>query len=1747
MGSDQTTRGIQEIFEHRADRAPEAEALAHGSSRLTYAALNANANRLAHFLCAHGVGPERRVAICMERGVGMVEAIVATFKAGGAYVPIDPTYPAQRLRDMFDDARPVAVLTDIAGAEALQAALTADGEAPLLLNTARDAAQWAALSADNPDIANGLDDCAYVIYTSGSTGRPKGVEVTHRAVLNLWRGLDATLNLRSMLSSSMPLQSMPLESIPLESMPSQNELSGFAPQLRTALNASLSFDVSVQGWSRLLSGDCVVVVPQAAKLDPVAMLDLLEREHVDLLDCTPSQLIGMVDAGLLARPALATLTVVVAGEAIPPPLWRRMEACATPRFFNAYGPTEATVYATAIAINGAGEPARIGMPLPNVRIEILDSSMLDSSTLDSGMPNSGAGTPSMRVAPGDIGELYIGGAGLARGYLHRPELTAERFIDDPHQLGARLYRTGDLGRWLADGSIEYLGRNDHQVKVRGFRIELGEIEAGIAAISGVRETVALAREDAAGQKQLVAYYRSDDAALAPAAIRAALAAHLPDYMLPAAYVRVETWPQTVNGKLDRAALPPPQANAYIAEAYAPPQTATEHALAAMWSELLDRRDIGANDRFLNLGGDSLRLIQLASRIRRRLERDIPIHSLFKPQTLAQMAMAIDTAPPMTSNDDEADAQQGAFDRWSSPQEGLPARVPLSYQQYGLWLLEQLSSTSIAYNAQNLIRIRGAFDPHCLRRAIERLVQRHEILRTTFHEDAADEPYQTVHSAAPDVFNYRELDAPPDAAELAAIVDTHVHHRFDLAQLPLIRFSLYKLAPQDYLLIQVEQHYVHDGWSMNLILRELFALYDADRRGVEASLPAAVAQYSDYAQWQRSEGAQTRLLKQARYWKNKLHGVSTELPMRTDFPRPSVPSFVGDQVRVVLPTALSRRLREFCREQGLTLFAAMQAVYRMTISHYAGTDDFLIGSAVASRTSQKTEGLVGMFVNMIPARCDLSGDPSYRELVDRVIADLAEDYENQEAPFEWVVRETHPDREYARNPLFQTAFSTHNSTGPQLRWPEFEMRIQEVYGNKTSKFDFDLVMIPRSTDDPDGITMFWEYSVDLYRRETIERLNDSYLRVLAQCIETPERRLSQFDFLAPEERALSIEGGYRAIDVPFALIHLPFETHAAASPDTAAVEAEGATIRYGELNARANRFARYLRTLGVGPDRPVALCMDRTTGAIEAVLAVLKAGGAYLPLDPIQPEARLGFMLGDAQARIVLTDRANRELTHRVVAAMPRITDSEPVRIVEVDADIELWAELSAENLDPAQIGLTPAHLAYIIYTSGSTGAPKGVQVEHRQIAAIAAGWATQYGLKPDLRHLQMASLAFDVFTADLLRALGHGGTLVLCPTETLADPARLAAKLREARIDIADFVPVVLDALVAHLDGQGGDLAGMRTIVCGSDRWSVDAAYRARRVIGDSARLLHAYGLTETAVDSTCYEIAPLPAGVAQPSTLPIGHAVANARVLVLDRDRRPVPVGVVGELYIGGAGVARGYLARPDLDAQRFLDSPFHLGERLYRTGDLGRRLVDGDIEYLGRNDSQVKIRGHRVELGEIEAQLRALFGVKDAVIVVRDEAGSDAALVAYLLLDDAYPAASVESLHDALRKKVPAHMLPSAFVPLLAWPQTANGKLDRAALPLPTPAAFVAAEGYIAPRNPLEDSVAEIWRELLGVERVGVRDDFFRLGGNSLLAMRSIAAIRDVFAVDLSLRRLFDAPTVEGLVEAILDDSMERIEEYV
>ena len=1331
---------------------------------------------------------------------------------------------------------------------------------------------------------------------------------------------------------------------------------------------------------------------------------------------------------------------------------------------------------------------------------------------------------------------------MTRGYLDRPELTAERFLHDPFSAvaDARMYRTGDLARQSPDGVLEYIGRNDFQVKVRGYRIELGEIESVLAAVPGVAEAVVLAPADEAGGKRLVAWYRASEKGVDPASLRDALSRRLPEYMVPAAYVAVNTWPQTVNGKLDRTALPAPDASAFPAEAYRAPEGDTETTLAALWAELLRQPGIGRDDRFLLRGGDSLLLIQLASRIRVAFRVALPIHALFRSMTLADMARLVDETAGQA-----ADTTQGVddtFDHWVRPAEGLTERAPLSFQQYGLWLLEQLSSTSIAYNAQNVIRIRGKIDPQVFGRAVDALVERHEVLRTTFQAGEDGEPCQTVHSRASGTYRYRDLQGQVDEAGLSALIEAYVHHLFDLAVLPLIRFELMRLSPDEYLLIQIEQHYVHDGWSMNMILRELLVIYDALTRDEAPPLPAMPVQFREFVLWQNSEPAKARLRAQALYWKRKLEGAPLQFAMPTDFPRPPVQSFLGRQVRIELPIAFARQLRAFCKREGVTLFATMQAVYRMMIARHIGSDDFVIGSAVANRASRNSECLVGMFVNMIPARCDVSGDPTWRELIQRVMVDLAEDYENQEVPFEWVVREVQPERDFSRNPLFQTAFSTHNSPGARLEWPDFSLRVHEAYSNGTSKFDFDVVVIPRSTTHPeDGITMFWEYSVDLYRHESIERLHAWYEAALAMCIEAPGQRLSEVEPL-PAMRARGEAGGLRPLDAPVSVpVQARFEAFAARTPDAEAVRLGDVGVSYGALNARANRLAHWLRAQGVAPEQRVAIVQDKSIALVESVLATLKSGGAYLPLDVATPPERLARVLRDAAPTLVLADAA----AHASVAQAVAQLGAAAPRVLRVDADAAAWADMPAHDPDAATAGIVPASLAYVIYTSGSTGEPKGVMVEHRQIAAICAAWEETYALRPGLRHLQMASPAFDVFTADLLRALAYGGTLVLCPMETVLDAQALYRTLRDARIDVADFVPAVLDALSQHVEAVGGDLRFMATVVCGSDVWSPESARRARAVCGPSVRLINAYGLTETAVDATCHVLDADDGDMydqgrhdegRRRARVPIGRPLPGVRALLLDARLRPVPEGAIGELYIGGAGVARGYLNRDDLTATRFIDNPFAPGERLYRTGDLARLREDGAIEHLGRNDAQLKIRGHRIEPGEIEARLATLPGVREALVVAQGD-GPSRRLVAYCLRAED-TSLSAESLRAALRTQLPEHMVPGAFVGLSTWPLTANGKIDRRALPQPDAAdaadAFTGTS-YVAPRTPMEEEMCNLWARRLGVPRVGVHDNFFALGGHSLMATRLLMEVHSLLGVELRLRDLFDGPTVERMLEIV------------
>ena len=1689
-------------FEREALRRPDALAIVCGDARTTYGALDQGANRLARELRAHGVGPDVLVAICMSRSPRLIESVLAVLKAGGAYVPLDPAYPPDRLAFMLADARPTLVLTDAACRPLLEGLLVERMPAETdVVPVVIDCDAWSTLPGD----AQALEDTglrpehlAYVIYTSGSTGRPKGVMVTHRGLPNLQRV--------------------------------QGELFEVSPDSRVLQFASFSFDACVFEWSMALShGASLHLGAPGEILAGETLAALVARDGITHATLPPIVLSGLADD------ALASVRVLIcAGEALPPAQvkrWAGARGTAVRHMFNAYGPTETTIWSSVHACDplSSASSVPIGRAIDGHRIHLLDSD----------------GRP---VAAGETGEIHIGGIGVARGYLHRPELTAERFIDSPFVPGDRLYRTGDLARESADGTLEYLGRNDFQVKVRGHRIELGEIEAALAARADIREVVVLARDDDQGRKQLVAYYELHDSGLhhgvyrdgveaCPVeALRAQLAETLPAFMVPAAYVRMTAWPLTPNGKLDRKALPAPEAEAFAATEFVAPQGDTETALAAIWSELLGIERIGRDDAFLTLGGDSLKTIQLAPRIRERLGRRVAVPELFRAPTLRAMAAAIDAHEDAHDveigsgavRDDDADAAGASFDEWRA-QAPMPERCPLSYQQHGLWLLEQLTDTSLAYNAQNVIRVRGRLDLALLQRAVDAVIARHEIFRTSFHADSrADgdgEPYQMVHPRADGVLRHELLPPGTTDAELSARIDAHVAHRFDLARLPLVHLTLLERSTEESVLIHVEQHYVHDGWSANLFLRELLAAYAAFAEDREPALPPVVAQYRDYARWQRSDDAERRNAAHVAYWTRQLDGAPFSLPMQTDFPRLAVPTYRGEQLRFECSPDLSSKLRRFCEAEGVTLYSAMQAVFQIVLKTYTGSDDFLIGSAVANRRAHRSEGMLGMFVNTIAVRACVAGDPSYRTLLARTMETLSAGYEHEEVPFERVVRALQPEREIGRNPLFQVAFSAHNSDVPMLQGPGFALNLYEAYSNRTSKFDFDVVMIPRGFAHADSVTLLWTYAQDLYRRETIERLRDSYLRVLDQCLAAPDAPLSAFEALSPEERASALDGDCTAagydLDRP---VHAWFEAHAARAPQALAASCKGDAVDYGELNARANRLAHALRARGIGPGALVGICMQRSIAWIASVLAVLKAGGAYVPMDPGYPGDRLRDMLIDAGPAAVLVDAHGAGVLTAAMAtqgdAMPAVAAPAMLeRLIEIDADGAQWAAWPADDIAPAEIGLAPSHPAYVIYTSGSTGQPKGVLVPHRGAANLLQAQADLFALSPDSRVLQFASFSFDACVFEWLMALSHGASLHMPAPGVVLIGDALENFVAQVGITHALLPPVVLSALP-----DSATLPGLQVLISGGEAMPPALVRRW----APSRTLFNAYGPTEDSVVSTVHRCDPV---TDTGATVPIGRGLPNHRTYVLDAHRRPVPTGVPGELHVGGVGVALGYLDRPALTAERFIDSPFVAGERLYCTGDVVRRRADGALEYLGRNDFQVKIRGYRIELGEIESKMAALPEVREALVLARqDVAGQPARLVAYYQCVRTGEA-TADTLRAALQACLPDYMVPSAYVEIVAeWPLTANGKVDRKALPAPDADAFAGRAAYEAPSTPAEATIAGFWAELLGVERVGRHDNFFALGGHSLLGVRLVMRVRKQMRLDIAPNVLFASPTLGG-----------------
>lgn len=1652
---------VHELFEAQAARRPAATALVHEEASLSYGELDAQANRLARHLVELGVGPDIRVAICVERSPEMVVGVLAILKAGGAYVPLDPSYPTERLAFMVGDSAPLMVLTHGPARAALDAAVSNLAEAPALIDVKADIGLWADQPATSPDArALGLTSghLAYVIYTSGSTGMPKGVMIEHRGFLNLALA--------------------------------QSDAFGTDESSQVLQYASLSFDASASELAMtFIRGGTLHLSNSRSILAGAALAQLLEARGITHATLPPSVLAGLPSDGDLS----ALRSLIVAGEAPSPALCRKWSI--DREFFNAYGPTEVTVCATIQLF----EPddahlatVPIGRPIANTRIYLLD---------DEGSP----------VPHGAVGEIYVGGAGVARGYLNRPELTAQRFIASPFVSGDRLYRTGDLARYLPDGNIEFLGRNDHQVKIRGFRIELGEIEARLTEHPSVREVAVLAREDVAGDKRLVAYvvYTERTPGNQVAALRRHLAERLPEYMVPAAYVALQALPLTPNGKLDRNALPPPHDDAYARQDYEPPRDAMEQTLAGIWADLLGVERVGRNDNFFALGGQSLTAIKLISRLQEEIGKTISTKALFDSASLGELAAAIHAGSgPVAALD------------WNR---ALHANdeAPLSYQQTAIWFLSKLHPNSRAYNSQFLLRFEGHVDVETLRLSLRDVVDANDIYRTTYHEGADGIPFQRVEPPFDVTLRVLDYSGPQSEALLAALLDREVTRIFRFSELPLVRWIFVKLGPTSSVLFHMESHLVHDGWSSNLFLQRLLDAYRFRAIGGTQPVLGPADHYGDYARWQRSAAAQSRFGEHLTYWKSKLEGAPLDLPALSGKARPAAQSFEGRRIRVELPASFAGELKAFCKARGVTLFTALLSAFQVLIHKYSGMPDFLIGSAVGNRKTRAAEDVLGMFVNMVALRARIDDRASFDRLLSDVRETLFEASDHDDLPFELLVRELQPDRTMASNPLFQIMFSAHDTAVPELTGPEFEASIVEGYDNQTSKFDLDVIAIPRGPEheNPDGITLLWTYSTELYDPRFISNLSEKYLSIMRQCMADPGMTIRDVDVLSVAERTLLLEGwNATAVDYPSErCIHELFEAQAAQRPQATALVYQGASLSYGELNARANRLARHLVGLGVGPDIRVAICVERSLEMVVGLLAILKAGGAYVPLDPNYPRERLAFMLGDSAPRLALTHGPARAALDAALSGLP-----EAPALIDMEADSDLWSVQPATSPDVRALGLTSGHLAYLIYTSGSTGLPKGVMIEHRNVTNLIV-WANAAFEATELqRTLFSTSLNFDLSAFECFVPLCSGHSVQLV--------GRVLDLDEGAAVTLINTVPSAITALM----DQAAVSREVRTINLAGEVLKQPLAERIFASSGIDS-LCNLYGPSETTTYSTWARMTRESGFVGH-----IGRPIANTRIYLLDNGGLLVPPGAIGEIHIGGAGVARGYLNRPELTAERFIASPFVPGDRLYRTGDLARYLPDGNIEFLGRNDHQVKIRGFRIELGEIEARLAEHPSVREAAVMAREDVAGDQRLVAYVVHAQKAPVDpgnQIAALRRHLAERLPEYMVPAAYVALQALPLTPNGKLDRKALPPPEDDAY-ARQDYEAPRDETEQTLAAIWADLLGLPHVGVHDNLFDLGCHSLLATQLVVETRKQFGVAVPLRQLFATPTVFGLARFIEDE---------
>lgn len=1914
---------LHQLIEEQAQRTPHQVALVFEQQRLTYEQLNRRASQLAFHLRSLGAGPDVTIGLLVERSLDVVIGMLGILKAGSAYLPIDPTYPQDRITFMLGDSQAKVLVT--------QSGLVDRVPAGIAQTVCLESLDWSSLqSLPQEPVLCGSENLAYVIYTSGSTGRPKGVGIEHRNIVNYVLGVSERMRLE--------------------------------PGMNHATVSTIAADLgNTVIFPALTTGGCLHVISQKRAESQALIADYFEREKIDVLKIVPSHLAAL-QSGKNPERVMPRRRLIVGGEASRLDWIERLRLMSPEcEIYNHYGPTETTVGVLTYHV-GAQLPSTrtgtlpLGRPLPNSRVYVLD---------ETGQP----------VPAGVEGELFIGGSGVTRGYLNRPELTTEKFLVDPFSPNAagRMYRTGDLARYLPDGNVEFCGRIDDQIKIHGYRIELGEIAEALREQMGVKEALVLAREDGAGNKQLVAYVvpkrasqplwgnktlyflpdgspvahlskketdslydeifvqqvylrngitikegdcvvdiganiglfsvfasrlernlrlfsfepnsaafaclganaeawgaavkclpysliqesesaeesffralsgssESDEEAaikhtaaeisandrfaeeidkssdvlpvtetkpepqtlsdaisaegiesidllrlnvegrelellqelgphdwsairqlvarlnhrenvesikallqergydvlledrasagetctfvyairpsaasrlvrqpsanahvrvlpapdqdiLTPAALRTELKGRLPQYMVPAAFVLLESFPLTSNGKIDRKALPTFSHEAtQLSHDFVGPRTEAEKALAAIWSELLKVESVGVNDNFFDLGGHSLLAIKVVSRIRDVFEVDLPAQILFENSTIAELAKLLQKAETSARSVQRIERRKGV------------GPYPLSSSQEQFWFLNQLAPSSPVYNVVDVILLDDKFNAEALKKTIGELVRRHEVLRTAFTY-TGERPMQVVlpelHLEVEEV----DLSSMPEAAkksEWTRVEQERSRRPFDLSQVPLLRLTVGHWSDQEHRLLLVIHHVIADEWTLELVHKEVTELYRAFSQGLPSPLPELPIQYADFSEWQQNWLRGEELQKQLSYWKQDLAGASPVLELPTDKPRPTMQTFRGATEICRLPKHLVAPLKALGRTEQATLFMVLQASFMAFLHRYTGQDDILIGTPISGRMHGDTEKLIGCFLNTIILRSQLTEGLSFRSLLQKSRARALGAYANADLPLKYLVSELAPERDPSRSPLFQVMFILHDPDGVSA--------VSQVSGKHeletgTSKFDLTLSI----SETEHGLEGLIEYSTDLFEAGTIQRMWECYGTLLEAIANNPDEIVTALPIVNAVESQRQLSE-WNDTSVVFSrrdlCLHQLIEEQVARTPDQVALICNGEELSYRELDGRANQLARYLKGLAVGPDVLVGLALDRSLEMMVGILGVLKAGGAYVPLDPSFPQNRLAHMVEDSKMKVLLT--------HHGLEEQLRLW---PPVVVRLDSEWSKINQQSTAPLESAEVG--SRNLAYVLYTSGSTGKPKGVGVPHAAITNFLLSMEREPGFSASDVLLALTTLSFDIAGLELYLPLISGGRVVIVSREDAQDPQRTSQRIEDSGCNVIQATPATWRALIQ----AGWSGSPKLKVLCGGEALLPDLA---KQLLLRCGELWNMYGPTETTVWSTVQRVTTVD------DSVPIGRPIANTQIYVLDSHRNLLPTGNTGELYIGGDGLARGYLHREDLTKERFVRSPFSPNALIYRTGDLARWLPDGTMECLGRIDNQVKLRGFRIELGEIEKVLSSHPQVRQCAVVARED-GGDKQLVAYFEAKDG-SSPTVAALRAYLEKDLPAFMIPSVFVGIQKLPLTPNGKVDRKSLPAPMQEVEVQND-FVAPRDESEQLLAKIWAKALRVKQVGRNDNFFELGGHSLLAVRITVEIERLTKIRLPLATFLHAPTIAELADVL------------